>query len=189
MKAALVQAGSGGPESSCLDQHPTWLTLKCLQGIPGPWERNLKPLSGSKGLRNVGMWSIFVGSARGNPARLCLVTPANWRQGVRTKAALPTAHTFNTVTTVCPLPCYHTHSLVRVSNGFIYRKLGKVWFYTLPWGFQRAPMMVTVQKSQNDPKSYLVFHYNQDASSFQLSLVTVNLELQNTLSIPLKKVI
>lgn len=138
MKAALVQAGSGGPESSCLDQHPTWLTLKCLQGIPGPWERNLKPLSGSKGLRNVGMWSIFVGSARGNPARLCLVTPGNWRQGVRTKAALPTAHTFNTVTTVCPLPCYHTHSLVRVSNGCIYRKLGKGLVLHPPLRFSKS---------------------------------------------------
>lgn len=138
MRAALVQAGSGDPESSCLDQHPTWPTLKRLQGIPGPWECNLKPLSGSKGLRDVGMWSIFIGSARGNPARLCLVTPGNRRQSVRSPAhcshlqssdnCLPSAHSFNPVTTVCPLPRHHTHSLVRVSDGFIYRKLERSGF-------------------------------------------------------------
>ena len=156
MRAALVQAGSGGPESSCLDQHPTWPTLKRLQGIPGPWECNLKPLSGSKGLRDVGMWSIFVGSARGNPARLCLVTPGNQRQSVRTKAALPTAHTFSPVTTVCPLPTpsiqWQLSALCPVTiytpckgEWWVHlQKARKVWLYTLPWGFQRAPMIVTV---------------------------------------------
>lgn len=122
-KLPWFRPGSGGPESSCFGPTPNMADLKCLQGIPGP-RRNLKPLSGSKGLRNVGMWSIFVGSARGNPARLCLVTRGTGDRVSAPKQPCPLL-TFNTVTTVCPLPCYHTHSLVRVSNGCIYRKLGK----------------------------------------------------------------
>lgn len=141
MRAALVQAGSGGPESSCLDQHPTQPTLKRLQGIPGPWECNLKPLGGSKGLRDVGMWSIFVGSARGNPARLCLVTPGNWRQECPHQSS--PAHCSHLQYSDNCLPSALS-PYTPPCNGFIYRKLRKVWFYTLPWGFQSVPMMVTV---------------------------------------------
>lgn len=78
--------------------------------------------------------SIFVGSAEESSQTLPGHT-RNWRQVSLSAACL--LHTFNTVTTVCPLPCYHTHSLVRVSNGCIYRKLGKGLVLHPPWGFQR----------------------------------------------------
>lgn len=69
--------------------HPNWPPLTCLQGIPGPLEGNVKPLCGSGGLRDVGMLSIFVGSGRGNPAKISLVTPEAWRHYVPTEAVLP----------------------------------------------------------------------------------------------------
>lgn len=99
-QAALVETGQEAHSPVVwLPWHPNWPTLKCLQGIPGPMEHNLKPLHRSKGLRDVGMLSTFVGSLRGNLAKISLATPGNWGQCIHSistpKQPCPTAQAFD----------------------------------------------------------------------------------------------
>lgn len=136
--AVLVEAGLDAQSPVVwFPWHPNWPSLTCLQGIPELMEHNLKPLHRSKGLRDVGMLSISVGSLRGNLAKISPATPDSWTQYIHSmstpKQSCPTCTGLwpkQQLLAFCSLT--RQDSPVRGDNGFIYKKQRKVCFYTLP---------------------------------------------------------